>query len=393
MDKPNSGGPRQGGRHYTDAPVYFGGRGPGTGFSRSPGGISLLRNDRGMVLLVTLAVVSILVAAALTLNRRTRADVEATTVIRDRLTSRYMADSGVAAAMAMLIKDKKESEIDSLQEDWANQAKIDGILKFMPFEKGEVVVSISDELARLQVNALVQFPEGQRFNPDQRAMWDRFLNDFIAKLDEREGVESGEIINAMKDWLDSDDGDAITGLNGAEAPYYQGLSPPYSCANGPFNHIAELALVKGVPPALFHGPDGLSGVSDYLTVYGVEDLGEDGFTFPGRINVNTAGKEVLAAVLPDGSAGLASALTEYRGEDEENQYVNDLSSPDWTKIVPGVGGLKINSTLVTTKSDFFRIRSEATLGGARAAVTAVVHREKDTNTGTWKCRVLHWRPE
>jgi hypothetical protein len=35
-----------------------------------------------------------------------------------------MASSGIQAAMAMLIKDKKESSIDSIQEDWADPGKI-----------------------------------------------------------------------------------------------------------------------------------------------------------------------------------------------------------------------------------------------------------------------------
>ncbi len=350
-------------------------------------------NNKGVVLLVTLAAVSILVATALALNRRARVDVASTTMIRDRLILRCMAESGVSAAMGMLIKDKKESSIDSLQEDWANPGKINEIVKEMPFEDGEVSVSISDELARLQVNALVQFPEGQAFNEDQRAIWDRFLRSFIVSLDDQEGMEPSTIINSLKDWMDSGEGEAITGLDGAETSYYQDLSPPYACPNGPLSHIGELALVKGVPPTLLHGSGDIPGIADFLTVHGMEDLGEDGFTFPGRINLNTAGEALLAALLPEGSEGLAETVNEFREEASGGQYINDLSNSGWTEGVPGGGALKINPDLTTTQSDFFRIRSKAELRDLQSSVTAVVRREKDMKTGKWKCRVLQWNEE
>ncbi len=49
------------------------------------------------------------------------------------------------------------------------------------------------------------------------------------------------IINSLKDWLDSGDDDAITGLSGAESDYYEGLEPPYSCKNGPMDNLGEVA--------------------------------------------------------------------------------------------------------------------------------------------------------
>jgi len=64
-------------------------------------------------------------------------------------------------------------------------------------------------------------------------------------------MDPSAIINSIKDWLDSGDDDAITGLSGAESAYYQDLDPPYPCRNGPFPHLGELALLKGVTAELF----------------------------------------------------------------------------------------------------------------------------------------------
>ena len=83
----------------------------------------IIENNRGIALLITISVTTILVAAALEFNRRARFEVLSTASMRDRLTMSYMASSGVHTAMALLIKDQAESNFDSLQEDWANPEK------------------------------------------------------------------------------------------------------------------------------------------------------------------------------------------------------------------------------------------------------------------------------
>ena len=86
----------------------------------------IIANNRGIALLITISVTTILVAAALEYNRRARFQVVSTSAVRDRLTLSYVASSGIHVAMALLIQDKGKSQFDSLQEDWANPEKIDG---------------------------------------------------------------------------------------------------------------------------------------------------------------------------------------------------------------------------------------------------------------------------
>ena len=63
--------------------------------------------------------------------------------------------------MAILVKDKlgeDQNPVDSVQEDWADPEKVAEIIQeVIPLEKGEIKVAISDELGRLQVNALVDY--------------------------------------------------------------------------------------------------------------------------------------------------------------------------------------------------------------------------------------------
>ena len=346
----------------------------------------ILKNNHGIALLITLSIITVLIAVSLELSRNARSAVMTTAGARNRLTLLHMSSSGINAAMAMLIKDKKESETDSMQEDWADPEKIIEVLNDMPFEDGKVTVSISDELSRIQANAIVRFPEGRESNNAQMFMWDRFLSCFISLDDVFEDIEPRTIINSVKDWLDSGDDDAITGLNGAESDYYQALDPPYSCKNGPLTYLDELIIIRGITPDLFYGYGEKPGISQYMTIYGITNSG----SYEGKININTAELPVLTALLPSENEHLAQEILDYRQEQTDFKYIHDLSSPMWYKHVPGCKDIEIDPELISTSSDLFRIMATSTLHKMKMTVTAVVQREKDGKTGKYKCRVLRW---
>ena len=121
--------------------------------------------------------------------------------------------------------------------------------------------------------------------------------------------------------------------------------------------------------------------------------GENSFTFPGKININTAELPVLVGMLPAGEEGLAQEILDYRQETSDDVYIHDLKKPDWYKNVPGLGDISIDPKLITTASDVFRIESTATLNEIKMTITAVIKREPDSKTGKWGCKVLHWQAE
>ena len=353
----------------------------------------IIANERGIALLVTLAVTAILIVSSLEMNRRMRAAVFSAAATRDRITLLQMASAGTHTAKAILVQDKNNSDSDSLQEDWADPDKISVVLQGMPLKEGTVKVTISDELGKIQANSLVKFPEGRDFNESQRLLWDRFLRSFMAGNEDLEETEPETIINSLKDWLDTGDDEAITGLNGAESDYYRDLDPPYACRNGPLPHIGELALVNGMKPELYGGSEQAPGISKYITVQGMTAVSGSSFTYEGKININTADLPVLEALLPPGEEGLAEAIYEYRQEVSDDVYIHDLAKPNWYKNVPGLSDVEIDHGLITTSSDIFRIESVAKLNKMQMTITAVIKREKSGKTGKWGCRVLHWQAE
>lgn len=346
-----------------------------------------LQSDKGIALLMTLAFITLAFSLAVETNRQSRFAIESTDAVQNRIVAGQMATAGVHGAMAILIQDRHVSETDHLKETWADPVKLAEAIEAVSFENGRLTVNISDEMARIQVNALVDFPQSRQFNPQQQQIMQRLIDSSRKALDEQNDVSATDIVNALKDWLDTGDDDAITGLNGAESDYYQALDPPYTSRNGPMAHIGELARIKGISTALYSGRDGMQGLKEYLTVHGATKTDGDTYTFSGQVNLNTTPLPVLAALLPSEYSDFAEAIIRHR--DEAEAVV--LDSHNWYQQVPGAAGLELMADTMTLSTNIFRIRAAAILGGIQREVSAVVERQTPTDGKGWTCRILAWK--
>lgn len=357
-----------------------------------------VQNERGIALLMTITVITLIIVATLEMNRRVRTAVIATATTRDRFTLSFMASSGIHAAMAMLAKDKAQSAADSIQEDWANPEKISEVIQAIPFEEGSVTFTIKDEIGKIQVNALInEFPRSkknkkdQQFNEEQKLLWDNLLRPIVSKDEKSELNATTNIINAMKDWMDTDDNDS--GVNDSESDYYEGLDPPYSCRNGPLQHVEELLQIKGIKADFFGKSEETASISEYITVYGTrKPIGDQAFAYDGKININTAELPVLAALIGEDNTECAQAIFNYRKETEDSNFVNNITEPGWYKNVFGCADVPFDKMPLTMSSDLFRVESVATLHNLKMTVSALVER-KQNKKGKWKCNILNWQEE
>ncbi|HBT89775.1 MAG TPA: type II secretory pathway, component PulK [Desulfobacter sp.] len=363
---------------------------------------SIYRNQKGMALIATIAVVAILCVVALEAGRLAKQAASGTIAENDMFAAREMAMSGIHLAMMILAMDGADNEIDSIQEPWADPEQISLAVAAMGLNPENVSLKISDEMGKLQLNALLkQFP-GNDFNDAQVVVLERFLT-LAAPEDKSDGAGSAvEIVNALKDWLDSMDDDTITGLTGAESNYYESLDVPYTCANGPLRHISELFLVKGVVDAIL-SPSYISqgmdesiqaDIKDMFTVYGlseVQNSQENRFSFSGTVNINTAPVAVLAALLPEGRDLNAQDLADYRSEKASlgREYIHTLES-GWFEDVIALSDdeKKAFEKVITYSSSVFRADCTAKKNGYQVTLRAVIKREKQDMTGKWSCRIL-----
>ena len=345
-----------------------------------------IANNRGIALLMTLAFITLAMSLAVATNRQSRQAIESADAIEHRLLAGQMAAAGVHGAMAVLIRDRYDSETDHLKETWADPDLLAEALQTVAFEDGRLEVRITDEMARIQVNALVDFPQSRQFNIQQQKILMQLIDTLQYNNKAQIDISSTDIVNAIKDWLDRGDDEAITGLNGAESDYYETLTPPYRCRNGPMPHIGELARVKGISSDLYQGSASIPGLKDCLTVFGAIKQADGRVSFSGRINLNTAPEPVLAAILPIEYSDFVQTIIQYRAEAEPEV----LESQNWYREIPGAAGLDVNPEAITLSTDIFRIMATAQSGDIRREVTAIVERLIAAEGKGWTCRILAW---
>ncbi len=169
-----------------------------------------------------------------------------------------------------------DSELDGSQ--WAMGAS------FQTLNDATMRTSIADEYGKLNLNALLTYNNGTQERNDP-------LIDALRQFFALRSRDAYDPVDAIIDWLDYDDMDAEE-PDGAENSYYTSLENPYPCKNGPMDTIEELLLIKGITAELYFGnadeEEQQLPLSEYLTVHG---------DWAGRVNVNTAREEVIAAVI------------------------------------------------------------------------------------------------
>lgn len=293
-----------------------------------------MRGRRGAALVIVLWVLALLSAMAAEFALSMRAGARAASNFGDELSARALAAAGVEMGVYEL----------SSGFDGAYTGENGGLVLVrkegggavdLPFDRdfglnaGTVTYAIEDESGKINVNTC------------SREDLDSLLF--------RAGIEKTErdiIVDSVLDWRDDNQ---EFRLNGAEDDYYAALPRPYGAKDGSFDTVEELLLVRGVTPELFYGKgrvppefgiygevEKTDGISGLLTVYG-----------DGRVNLNTADKQVLSASL--GSAAAEEVLLR-----RANGYID----------IPAHGS-KVSSA-------YFTVRAKGSANGLTAGARAVV---------------------
>ena len=319
-----------------------------------------LRNSRGMALILTILIISLIVALTVEFNRFMRSDLHAAVNLRDGIKLGYIAKSGFNYALAVLLEDAAEGNVDSLHEAWADPKALSEN-SAAQFEEGRFEVKVSDHSGKIQINKLVK-EDGRNYNDDQKGLLMRFLKSF--GIDDE---EADNIVDAIKDWIDADN--EVTRF-GAENAHYQALDKPCSCKNAPIEFLEELLLIRGITKELFYGTEEKPGISDYISPHG-----------NGKININTANRLVLSALSDEikEDPEMVENMIKYRNDED-----NNLQEINWDDRV-GMRGVNYNPGLLTTSSTHFEITSEGFKGAMSKRVTGMVERKEGTlQIRSWK---------
>jgi general secretion pathway protein K len=309
-------------------------------------------DERGIALLLTLLVLTLLVALILEFDVEARREYRDAAAFRDNFKATVLARAAVQAARGVLqqdfIKDKQTGQFfDAPTDIWAfpisNYAIGDGVLS----------AQIEDERGKLNLNDLAA-------GGDPIAKKTKVLR--FKRLFELVQINP-DLVDAIVDWVDQDE---VPEASGAEGPYYQTLRPSYRAANAPLQTLLELRLIKGITPDL------IEKLSKVVTVYPQE--GES------RVNVNTADLLVLQALDPRITQGVASDIIQAR----PFKTIQDL---DRVSSFEAVGKELRLQNLYDIKSDLFLARLVVSVNEVTRNGTVVLQRNASTGTSS----VLYYR--
>lgn len=299
--------------------------------------IRKLQDRSGFALVLTLVVTALMVAVVVEMIHQVYVDVSLSRGFRDGQQASILAESGVTGGAKLLQIGLSGKSFTSLSDQWAEPIKLDD-------ESGAITIMISEESGKINLNDLV-YANGQ---------YQDFTLAALKRLGRRLQL-SEELWGALADWIDNDDQPRSGGV---ESSYYRSLEQGYDAHNAKLSTLTELTLVKGFTPKLF------SALLPFVTIWSDQPGAPSS-----KININTAPKEVLAA-LDDGiDDRMAESILERRRL-TPFKVTGELSQVPG--IDAGVSARLSGSSWITVKGSLFRIRSVARVKDAGRTVEAVV---------------------
>ena len=336
--------------------------------------ISTRPQSHGIALLIVMCAIFVLsiLAAGLAFSMKVESRLAMSADTNRRLV--WLGRSGVELARWVLAQEATTQPYDSLNQIWAGgtgsmgetNSALAGIdLKNYPIGDGTVSLKIIDLERYANINS-AGAPEIQQA---------------LSLM----GVDAGEISvvsDSIQDWVQPGDAPRIAG---AKTDYYLGLNPPYNCKEAPMDDLSELLLVKGIwdhpeiywggaatnhpgPSFQHHLGFGSAGEAPNYP-FGLVDL----FTpfSSGRINVNTADKNVLQMLLMTAGMDIGTAET---------------AADDILKYRAGPDGVEGDAD-DTPFQNVSVLQSQLQTAGGNPAAAGQIGRYSDVRSATFKVTV------
>ncbi len=334
------------------------------------------------------------------------------------LQASLLARSGIALGEALLLKDQ-DPMVDSFLEEWcpaigregrACQIEDGGGLVVIP-EGMRLRVEIWDEGGKININFTRPRDANQwravrnNPNPDARTQPFQWWVDALGRLFESRGI-APETADALEEYWDK---------------YFEQLFPQGSAGATPgmtpSPGAASLQTPGSYTPALplFNSLDDLTRVTGMLSSAGLRQIRPFVTAGPflrAQVNVNTASREVLNAIIGDGES-VENLITQRQSEPITAQtlasYVNPAQQQDQS--------FKNARLMLTSVSDLYLIRASAIvntnpitgLGGISRSAEMVVRRTRRVQPGVggvsspaggnpanaihWTLTRLYWQKE
>lgn len=244
---------------------------------------------------------------------------------------------------------------------------------------GDFVASVKDEERKIYVGRFNGTNIAELMMDPQAGMLAALMTgDEADELLKVQNLDRWELIGNLHDWTDPDNTRVWQGGN--EDSLYQALEPPYLPKNAPFDTLDEIRLVDGWERDAIWEAFG-----QHVTIYG-----------NGRVNVNTASRWVLEAILkrfiipsPMDVEFLLQRIQEFRNTPPAmggGYFPNPQSFVSFVEMMaPGTVDPELVQA-ISVRSTVFRVRSVGDVGNASVTIEAVF----DFNQSL-QGKVVSWR--
>jgi len=287
--------------------------------------------QRGIALITVLLVVALATFTAVAMTTRQQLDIRRTANVINGEQAYLYALGGESWVKRILLRDAKNSSIDSLNEVWATR------LPALPIPGGSLQAQLEDLQSRFNLNNLVK--EGQA-SPEDIVLFEGLLG--VLDL-------SPSLAQVVVDWIDSDQ--EIRYPNGAEDNTYLTKTPAYRTSNTLFSSPSEIRLLSGFDN------DSYQKLLPYISTLPIRT----------QINVNTAPLPILMALVKELSETDARALIAARDE-KPFESVQDFMVHD------ALAGLQVDAKKLSVSSAYFLFTAQVQIDRARAQLNSVLHR-------------------
>lgn len=305
-------------------------------------GPALRGQQRGVMLLAAMFLVVVATTYVSNLLWSNHLEIRRTRALLAMEQGAQYALAGEAWAAEILNMDRRESEIDSLEELWAATPPA------FPIEGGQIIGQIEDLQGRFNLNNLIGS------NGEKDEIW--FI--VFQRLLESLNIEA-RVADQVVDWLDPNQD--VEFPNGAEDDVYTGIEPAYRTPNSFITHPSELLAVEAITQEVYQI------LAPHITALPPGTL----------VNINTATGPVIAALSESLSVFDAEAIIEVRTDQPfaEPSDLDGYVDPD---------GLP----LVSFSTEFFQVTTVVSLDISRYTMFSVLERNPQAGTTVARLRNL-----
>ncbi len=212
-----------------------------------------MKKNRGAALIMVLVAVAIMIMAASVITVRFNRVFFVTKNALEYQSASWYVDGIEGIIRKYMLDDFRKTKGKVYRGmTWAQPNQV------IPLDEAVISGNVTDEMACLNLNALLDDPTPQGENEEQKQNLDsRLLNEKFPILVFRNLLENmgadeatAEVVSdSVRDWLDKDQ--TMVTANGAEDSFYAAGKVPHVVAQGPFYDKSELRYIRGMTPELY----------------------------------------------------------------------------------------------------------------------------------------------